>query len=341
MMVSNFKTGLILIVLVFLSACEQESQLALGDGPVINQNMKLINEKILALSEFGKTKVSVFKEGQVFYFTMTDLVDAHKIKKRLLEFDDGFRDGLSQIDFYSMDLNADKKDDFLISHMYVIAAGPMAGMEGVRYLAFVNKNDRYIAFEKNAQAQNILDKSEGLNSIEKVKKLYVDLSKGVVPGTVSGEDVPDNKKASLHLLENEKLIFTFKRLNSDKRLTIAIDKAQNYLVYRYGKAGKVELTYMMKKGDNKDKFEYLQHDQYGASRNEIKKLIFTVNDYRYSIYDNYIEGKMDEKDGVGVVIENKKTNKKTRLQGDKLSVSGKLEWLKNIDWIKVSLLVGE
>ena len=121
--------------------------------------------------------------------------------------------------------------------------------------------------------------------------------------------------------------------------SVAIDKSRNYIVYRYGAPGQVELVYKMKKQEKKNRFHYVQDDGYGYTRYEIRQLNFTINNYTYSIYNNYIEAHETAVDGVGVVIKNNKTKKSVTLKGDKTSVFGKLALLKNIDWMDVSLAV--
>ena len=330
------KTGLT-VFLMLLFAVYVSASAEMG-----GKNVKMISDKILTSMEFGQIRLAIVKASGGYFLKIVDVASNNMIDQRALEFTDYLRDNarlveMSPLEAFPFDLNGDKKDDYLIRHSYPIGAGPMAGMYDERFFAFINMNDRYVVFDKNDLAQEYIYEHEGLDSIEEIKSLYVSLYKGEKPKIIIGEDVADDKKQSLNLLENERLIISFKRQGSGKRVTLAIDKEESYLVYRYGLPGKVELTYKMKNQERRDKFHYFQDSRYGYSRYEIRKLTFTIGDYAYSIYDNYVEAHETEIDGVGVIVKNNKTGKVTRLKGDEESIYGKLDRLKNVDWIKVTL----
>ena len=308
--------------------------------PQLN-NLKPLSQKKIDSPEFGNVKVIIYKDDSSLTVHFLSPENNKLLAKRTIDFNENYREGLSQIEFFAFDINDDKKDDLIILHTYPIAAGPRAGMEVMDYFAYINQNERYIPFNKNTAAQKYIIEHEIYDSINKIKRLYSNLYKGKNTNSPVGLMIPDNKKRALNLLENENLILSFKRKKSKKRLTIAIDKAQNYLVYRYGTAGKVELTFKMNRNEKPVRFEYIEENNYGYSRYEIRNLVFSINDYQYTIYDNNIEAHKTAADGVGIKIKNTKSGKTITLNGDKNSKQGKLDFLKTINWIKLTTISGK
>ena len=332
---SKIYSGIILVLII--------SSIAYAlNKPKISQTNKLkpISEKNFNSLEFGNVKASLYKNGPSFTINLVSAENNKLLAERSIEFTENYRDGLSQIEFYDFDINNDKKDDFIILHTYPIAAGPQAGMEVMDYFAFINKGDRYTPFNKNTAAQKYIIENEIYDSVAKIKQLYSNLYLGKKSNNPVGLTITDDKKPALNLLQNENLIISFVRQKSNKRLTIAIDKNQNYLVYRYGASGKVELTFKKNKDERKDKFEYIQENNAGYQRYQIRNLVFSINDYQYTIYDNDIESHKTALDGVGIKIKNTKTGKTAVLKGSKASQQGKLDFLQTLNWIKVTTITG-
>lgn len=101
-----------------------------------------------------------------------------------------------------------------------------------------------------------------------------------------------NKVTGAYLLENEKVAYSF-LTRSNKRLMIAMDKSEKYLVYRYGSEDKVELEFPSDKTNSWSQFAYHRYTRPAPESMTNLSLSFTIGDFTYSVYDNTSEGEND------------------------------------------------
>lgn len=304
------------------------------------KNLKPISEKNFISSEFGYVKAILYINKPYLIINLMIPESNILLTQIRMEFNEDYRDDLSNIEFYNFSINDDKKDDFLIVHTYPVGAGPQAGMDIIDYFAFISNGEGYIPFKKNDVAQKYINEYEIYDSVEIIKQLYSSLYSGRKINIPVGISISDENRAALNLLQNEKLILTFVMKRSHKRVTIAIDKNQKYLVYRYGAPGHVELTYKKHRNERKNKFRFIKEDNAGYQRYYIRNLIFTNNNYQYTVYDNYIESHITALDGTGIKIINTKTLETILIKGDEDSKQGKLDYLQTLKWIKVTKIMG-
>jgi len=128
----------------------------------------------------------------------------------------------------------------------------------------------------------------------------------------------------VYLLENEECLFSFKT-HHGKTLMIAKDKANDYLVYRYGSESEVELTYPQSKNNSWNMFYYSSYYRGGGIENsamDLNYLYFNIGHYKYVVYDEYHA----ELNCLfcGIIVINEAKNEKTYINGDRASVKGSL-----------------
>ena len=114
---------------------------------------------------------------------------------------------------------------------------------------------------------------------------------------------------NFNLSVGESLVFGFK-VKSGKTVTVALGKDDSYLVYRYGKVGKVELEYPKNKKSSFSKFIYSKYFRGGGVANEgldLQYLRFSNSGILYIIFDEYSAS--DNSRDVGIKIIRKKDNK--------------------------------
>jgi hypothetical protein len=127
-----------------------------------------------------------------------------------------------------------------------------------------------------------------------------------------------------HLLENEKLVYSFKTY-SGKTLMIAKDSNDRYLVYRYGTDSLIELEYPKNKNNSWKKFKYSYWLRGGGPENagiDINFLYFDIDHYRYVVYWTYYSE--SEETNCGIKVINQNTKKETDIKGDLSTVRGSL-----------------
>jgi hypothetical protein len=251
------------------------------------------------------------------------------ISKKLIDIDSDYYEDISNVEVYTLDINSDNKLDILLKHSYMMGIGPMAGMESVEYQALINQKDKYIKYKKNSEVTKIINTT----SISEIKDLYISSYKNIAPSI--GIKVSKDREEYL-IKDNENIIISFKIKNSKKRLTIAIDKKQEYLVYRYGNKNKIEMTFKQLNSKKGNQFLYRQENSFGYVRDEIKSLSFEVSKNKYEVYDNYIESENNQKNGLGIKVTTN-SGKVIYIEGDESSKSGNIELIKSIDWIKKSI----
>lgn len=117
------------------------------------------------------------------------------------------------------------------------------------------------------------------------------------------------------LLKNENEVLSFDTQNG-KHIVLAKDKANAYIVYRYGTKDSVEFEFPQKSKDSWKKFKYSFYLRGGGAQNEgmdLNYLYLTNKDYKYSIYDNYYA--VGNKSQLGISVTNLKTSKTVDIKG--------------------------
>ena len=109
-------------------------------------------------------------------------------------------------------------------------------------------------------------------------------------------------------------------------MVLAKDKKDNYLIYRFGTADKIDLEFPKEK--NKQSFKKFTFSTYlrgGGIQNEgmdLNGVHFMIADFEYSVFQNYYA--VGNKIEIGVEIKNLKTNKITAIFGNPKTVIGTL-----------------
>lgn len=117
------------------------------------------------------------------------------------------------------------------------------------------------------------------------------------------------------LLKSESGIFSFDTQNG-KHVVLAKDKANAYIVYRYGTKNSVEFEFPEKNKDSRKKFKYSSYLRGGGVQNEgmdLNYVYFINKGYKYSIYDTYYS--VGNKSELGVEVTNLKTSKTVDIKG--------------------------
>jgi hypothetical protein len=128
-----------------------------------------------------------------------------------------------------------------------------------------------------------------------------------------------------YLLKNEEIILSFNTKNH-KKMILAKDKKNEYVVYRYGTLNKIELEYPVNKNKQSwDRFTYSYYFRGGGKTNagmDLNYVHFNVNGYEYSIFYNYTAE--NESNKVGINIIEMKTQKKRVILGNYKTLRGTL-----------------
>ncbi len=131
-----------------------------------------------------------------------------------------------------------------------------------------------------------------------------------------------------YLLPNEEVVFSFET-NKGKKMVLAKEKENEYLIYRFGTEKKIELEYPQEKNkESWDKFTYYYYHRPGGPENEamyLTNVSFIKEGYEYSIYSQIYMLEDRDDYGTGILITNTKTDKRTIVEGIYESVEGKLE----------------
>ncbi|HAH54476.1 MAG TPA: hypothetical protein DCM02_04115 [Flavobacterium sp.] len=124
--------------------------------------------------------------------------------------------------------------------------------------------------------------------------------------------------AQEYLLKNEEIIFSFET-RSKKKIMLAKDKDENYIICRYGTLDKIEIEFPEKTQESWGKFSYSYSEINGNIENA---LIFRNKDFEYAIYDCfYIEKRNKFSIGMRIINKNKEV---VYLRGKIKSQKGKL-----------------
>ena len=113
------------------------------------------------------------------------------------------------------------------------------------------------------------------------------------------------------ILKNEVLVYSFVTTKG-KKMVLARDKANKYLVYRFGTDAKVELEFPEKNKESWKKFTFSYYSQWGDESNagkEYNAIKFKINNIQYVITDNSYAPYGDEDNEKGINIYDFKTKK--------------------------------
>lgn len=127
-----------------------------------------------------------------------------------------------------------------------------------------------------------------------------------------------------YLLPNEKLIYGFET-QSGKKLVLAKERNDKYIIYRFGTKNKIEFEFPEKTKASWDKFTYIFYMRGGGIQNEgmdLNYIKFINGDYKYVIYDTYYA--VENETSIGIKITNLKNNKTTDIKGKKSTQKGNL-----------------
>lgn len=131
-----------------------------------------------------------------------------------------------------------------------------------------------------------------------------------------------------HLRDNEELMYGFVT-EKGKVLTIAKDKEDKYIIYRYGPPGKVEFEFPP---EGKDSYELMTYSSYMSPGNaDLNYLRFNNGDFMYVVYDKYIAEQ--GKHFFGIKLIDKKNKKEFDIKGDEGTRKGSLIDLRFMDTV--------
>lgn len=125
-------------------------------------------------------------------------------------------------------------------------------------------------------------------------------------------------------LPNEKIVFALK-MNDGKIMTLCMDTAENYLLYRFGTTGQIELEFPSKEKSGWEKFTYSYYLRGGGAENaglDLNYVYFEREGYRYIIFDTY--DATEKQSEYGVKVENLKTGEIKVLPGKVLKTGSSL-----------------
>lgn len=134
---------------------------------------------------------------------------------------------------------------------------------------------------------------------------------------------------------DEELVYSFKIMNSNDRVSVISSSKYNYLVCRIGTKDNVEFEFPQNKIDSWNQFTYSYYFRGGGKENLGLKLNHLLFETELSKFDIYYEfNAVKESVDAGIKIIDKKTNSETYIEADKDSFIGVL-WFEG-DKIKVN-----
>lgn len=140
--------------------------------------------------------------------------------------------------------------------------------------------------------------------------------------------------ATSYIQDNETTLLAFGTKN-DKRLVIAKDTADKYLLYRFGTLEKIELEYPSSRKNSWRQFKFSYYFRGGGIQNEgvdFNYLYFKKGNYRYVVYQEYTARSKETKYGIKVI--NLKTKETTKIKAKPSTVEGSLGEFRDNDKIK-------
>lgn len=130
--------------------------------------------------------------------------------------------------------------------------------------------------------------------------------------------------AQNYILSNEVLVYSFET-QKGKKLVLAKDKNNQYLIYRFGTATTIELEYPDTTKESWSKFTYSFYSRGGGIQNEgmdLNYVTFTNGNYQYVIYDTYYA--VEDTSEIGIKITNLTNHKTTDIRGIYITKKGSL-----------------
>jgi hypothetical protein len=140
--------------------------------------------------------------------------------------------------------------------------------------------------------------------------------------------------AQNYLLQNEVLIFSFET-QKGKKMVLAKDKNNEYIIYRFGTLKKIEFEFPDKTIDSWNKFTYSFYLRGGGIENDgldLNYINFRNNEYNYEIYETYYS--VENETNYGIEVTNLTNNKIVYIKGDKNKIKGTLMDFRNNNLIK-------
>ncbi len=108
----------------------------------------------------------------------------------------------------------------------------------------------------------------------------------------------------------EEEYFGITTARNGKLLSLCVSANPSYIVYRFGRQGKVELEYPSNMEDSWNSFAYSYYLRGGGADNEpldINYLSFTIGKYTYEVYDEYSGESAENLIGIHVTDSNNET----------------------------------
>lgn len=141
--------------------------------------------------------------------------------------------------------------------------------------------------------------------------------------------------AQTYILPNEEAVFSFKT-KKGKKMVLAKDKNNEYIIYRFGTSKKIELEYPEKNKESWNKFTFAYYSRGGGVKNlamDSDTVFFKIDDYEYGIYSDYYSEGNDYITGIRIV--NEVTKKISVIEGIYSSIVGNLSDFRNNSLLKI------
>lgn len=153
-----------------------------------------------------------------------------------------------------------------------------------------------------------------------------------------------NLFSQILLSNDEESIFSFK-LKNGKTMMLAKEKNNRYIIYRFGTESHIDFEFPKKDSTSWSHFTYNYYFRGGGKENaglDIDNLIFDNLGFKYVVFSSYAAGdeKNQESFSIGIIITDKKNNKKTIIKGRKNSEMGSLQGFRTNELIKIDLEAG-
>jgi hypothetical protein len=123
---------------------------------------------------------------------------------------------------------------------------------------------------------------------------------------------------------------------NDKKMVLAKDTANAYIVYRFGITGKIEFEFPEKTKESWNSFRYSYYLRGGDKKNEgldLNYVCFLNGQFKYIIYNCYASS--DEKSTCGIKVIDTTKHKTTEIKGDIRSVKGSLTGFRDNGLLKI------
>ena len=141
--------------------------------------------------------------------------------------------------------------------------------------------------------------------------------------------------AQNYKLPNEEIILEFETTKG-KKLVVAIDSNEDYLVYRYGSTDNIELQFPEDLTTSWNSFQHSWYLRGGGTQNEgmdLDYLYFDRGEYRYVVFQEYYSSSSSNFE-YGIKVINTRTDKRTVIEAKPSTVKGTLSTLRDIEKVK-------